>query len=223
MDTRWSTRGCGSTWTSLDATRRQQEIAKRQAFFDAVQVEQGVVFPTEELAPGKPSQAESPHMVVEPLESPRHLTWLLLRRPASLDPHEQQVLTFLREVEAINTTYDLVQRFLTMVRQRHAEQLDTWLEDGLASTIPDLQTFAGGLKRVYSAMKAAFTYSYSIDLLKDTSISSNISSAVCMAVKSLNCYANDTYRLLNGSTEGAGDPRNWGKVSSSMIPPLDLP
>ncbi len=44
----------------------EQEIAKRQAFFDAVQVEQGVVCPTEELAPGTASQGESSPMVVEP-------------------------------------------------------------------------------------------------------------------------------------------------------------
>ena len=94
----------------------QQEIAKRQAFFDAVQVEQGVVFPTEEMAPGTASQGKSLPMVVEPLESPRHLTWLLLRDPESLNEQEQQKLTFIREVEALNTTYRLIQRFFRMVR-----------------------------------------------------------------------------------------------------------
>ncbi len=163
MDIRWSTRGYESTWTSQDATRREQEKAKRQTFFDAVQAEQGMAFSPEERVPETTTQGEYTPPAVEPLDSPRHLTWLLLRSPESLDPHEQQVLTFIREVEAINTTYDLVQRFLTMVRQRHAEQLDTWLEDCLVSTIPDLQTFAEGLKREYTALKAALTYSYSND------------------------------------------------------------
>ena len=139
----------------------EQEKAKRQAFFDAVQAEQGMAFSPEERVPETTTQGEHTPPSVEPLESPRHLTWLLLRHPESLDPREQQVLTFIREGEAINTTYDLVQRFLTMVRQRHAEQLDTWLEDCLVSTIPDLQTFAEGLKRDYTALKAALTYSYS--------------------------------------------------------------
>lgn len=45
-----------------------------------------------------------------------------------------------------------------------------------------------------------------MDLLKDRSISSNISNGACMAVKSLNCYVNGSYRLLNGSTEDGGEP-----------------
>lgn len=139
----------------------EQEKAKRQAFLDAVQVEQGMVSSSEEIVLETTTTEEHTPLAVEPLESPRHLTWLLLRRPESLDPHEQQVLTFIREVETINTTYDLVQRFLTMVRQRHAEQLDTWLEDCLTSAVPDLRTFAEGLKRESAAMKAALTYSYS--------------------------------------------------------------
>ncbi len=98
----------------------EQEKAKRQTFFDAVQAEQGMAFSSEERVLETTTQGEYTPPAVEPLDSPRHLTWLLLRRPESLDPHEQQVLTFIREVEAINTTYDLVQRFLTMVRQRHA-------------------------------------------------------------------------------------------------------
>jgi transposase len=43
----------------------QQEIAKRQAFFDAVQAEQGVVFSTEEMMETAP-QGESLPLVVEP-------------------------------------------------------------------------------------------------------------------------------------------------------------
>jgi len=95
----------------------QQERAKRQTFFDAVQAEQGVVFPTEEMVMGTASQGESPPLVVEPLESPRHLTWLLLRDPDSLNGQEQQKLAFLREVAALNTTYELAQRFFKMVRE----------------------------------------------------------------------------------------------------------
>ena len=138
----------------------EQEIAKRQAFFDAVQVEQGVVFPTEEVTPGTASQGENSPLVVEPLESPRHLTWLRLRDPESLNEQEQQKLTFIRQVEALNTTYRLVQRFFRMVQKRHAELLDSWLEECHSSGIPDLQIFAEGLKREYAALRAALTFPY---------------------------------------------------------------
>jgi transposase len=138
----------------------QREIAKRQAFFGAVQVEQGGVFPTEEMAQRTASQGENPPMLVEPLESPRHLTWLRLRDPESLNEQEQQKLTFIRQVEALNTTYRLVQRFFRMVQKRHAELLDSWLEECHSSGIPDLQIFAEGLKREYAALRAALTFPY---------------------------------------------------------------
>ena len=53
-----------------------------------------------------------------------------------------------------------------MVRERHADQLDGWLEQCLKSGIPDLQTFAEGLKRDYAAMKAALTFPYSNGLVE---------------------------------------------------------
>jgi hypothetical protein len=44
---------------------------------------------------------------------------LPLREPSSLAQPEQQMLTFIREVQDINTTYKLVQRFFIMLRGRH--------------------------------------------------------------------------------------------------------
>jgi transposase len=106
--------------------------------------------------PGEPAG-----MLVEPLGSPRHLTWLLLRDPKSLNQQEQLTLAFIREVQDIDITYELAQTFFTIVRERQADQLDTWLETCLNSGIPDLQTKASGLKREYSALRGALTFSYS--------------------------------------------------------------
>jgi len=72
-----------------------------------------------------------------------------------------KMLSFICQMPAIETTYHLAQRFFTMVRERHAEQFDGWLEECLTSGIPDLRTFAECLKREYSAMKGALTFSYS--------------------------------------------------------------
>ena len=93
MDTKWSTRGLREYLEKPGRNSWEQERAKRQAFFDAVQAEQGVVFPREEMMETT-SQREHLPLVVEPLESPRHLTWLLLRDPASLNVQEQQKLAF---------------------------------------------------------------------------------------------------------------------------------
>jgi len=47
------------------------------------------------------------------------------------------------------------------VRERLVSQLDLWLEECLSSGVPDLQTFAEGLKREYSAMRGDLTFPYS--------------------------------------------------------------
>jgi transposase len=82
----------------------EQEKAKRQAFFDAVQAEQRVGFPSEEMALGTTMQGENTPIVVEPLESPRHLTWLLLRDPESLKAQEREPTPLLRRSESLAYT-----------------------------------------------------------------------------------------------------------------------
>lgn len=138
----------------------EEEKAKHQSFMSKVAAEPGLALESEEvvLFPTAMGEAE---VAVEPLASPRHLTWLLLRKPESLDQQEQATLSFTREVQDINTTYELAQRFFKMIRERQVDQLDTWLQDCEQSGIPDLQTFAEGLRREYSAMRGSLSFSYS--------------------------------------------------------------
>jgi transposase len=70
------------------------------------------------------------------------------------------MLVFIRQEPTIEVFYDLVQRFGSMGRTRQPEQLDPWLKAALGSGIPDLRTFAEGLQREYSSLKAALTYPY---------------------------------------------------------------
>lgn len=135
----------------------EQERAKRQSFLAAVEAENGQLAPLEVSLP----QTEQTDIYVEPLGSPRHLAWLLVYDPKKLDQQEQQTLAFIRQDPTIDMTYQLTQQFFSMVRERHADQLDAWLEQCLKSGIPDLHTFAEGLKRDYSALKAALTFPYS--------------------------------------------------------------
>ncbi|MBO0795711.1 MAG: transposase, partial [Ktedonobacteraceae bacterium] len=139
----------------------KEEKAKHQSFMEKVAAEPGLVLlPSEESV----QEAREPILggeAVDPLGSPRHLTWLLLRDPSSLNVQEQSTLTFIREVHDIDITYELAQRFFTMVRERQADQLDSWLEECEKSSIPDLQTFSEGLRREYSALKGALSFPYS--------------------------------------------------------------
>ena len=128
----------------------EAEKAKYQSFMDAVTAEPGLA-PRDSELPLEAPRPEPPEVVAEPLGSPRHLTWLLLRPPESLTQQEQATRTFLREVQEINTTYELAQRFFTMIQKRQADLLDAWLQECEASGIPNLQAFAEGLRSAYPA------------------------------------------------------------------------
>lgn len=100
-------------------------------------------------------------LLEEPLESPRHLVWLLLRDPSSFDQQEEQMLLFIRQEKDVEDAYALAQRFVLMVHDRQPDKLDDWLHACLTSGIPDLVTFATGLQKEYAAIKAALTLPYS--------------------------------------------------------------
>jgi hypothetical protein len=140
----------------------EQEQARRQTFLASMN-KQTDSLQSEEVSAALPLQADADGTVVleEPLESPRHLSWLLPRDRASLTSQEQQMLAFIRQEPTIEVAYDLTQRFGSMVRKRQPDQLDPWLEAALGSSIPDLRTFAETRQREYSALKAALTYPYS--------------------------------------------------------------
>lgn len=95
------------------------------------------------------------------LEAPRHLVWLLIRHASELDEQEQRTLSFIREQQTIEDLYGLVQSYFKLMRERDVQALDPWIEKCLACDIPDLVTFAQGLQKDYSAIKAALTLPYS--------------------------------------------------------------
>jgi transposase len=97
----------------------------------------------------------------EPLESPRHLVWLLLRDPARLSEAEQHALTFIRQEPTVELAYTLAQHFLQMMHEHQAAELEGWISTCASSGIADLETFAIGLQKEFSAIRAAFTLSYS--------------------------------------------------------------
>jgi len=79
--------------------------------------------------------------------SARRLAWLLVREPEQLRPAEQQRLARLQAACPDATgAYPLSQQFVRMLRQSNAEPLDTCLATAAASGVPDLQTFATGLR-----------------------------------------------------------------------------
>jgi transposase len=93
--------------------------------------------------------------------APRHLAWLFLRDPEHLEKQERQTLSLIRKAQHVELAYGLAQQFVTLLKERNAQPLDTWLWDCQMSGISDLVTFAQGLEKEGSALHAAFTLPYS--------------------------------------------------------------
>ena len=75
---------------------------------------------------------------------------------------QQSYLTQLCEKDSqIAQTYELIQEFTSMLREREGERLDEWLERVENQGVGELQSFAQGLKKDYEAVKAGLTLSWS--------------------------------------------------------------
>jgi len=96
-----------------------------------------------------------------PKMAPRHLAWLFLRDPEHLEKQEKRTLSLIRKVQKVELAYGLAQQFVTLLKERNAQPLSTWLWDCQMSGISDLVTFAQGLEQEGSALHAAFTLPYS--------------------------------------------------------------
>ena len=94
--------------------------------------------------------------------SARRLAWLLVREHEQLRPQEQALLARLQAAcPDAATAYPLIRQFVQMVRQPSAEPLDAWLERAEASGVPDVRTFAAGLREEYNALDAALRLPWS--------------------------------------------------------------
>jgi len=75
---------------------------------------------------------------------------------------QKTYLTRLRQADpVIAQTYDLVQNFAIMLRERQGEHLDAWLQQVLEQGVSELCSFAQGLQKDYDAVKAGLTLPWS--------------------------------------------------------------
>ncbi len=86
--------------------------------------------------------------------------WLFMRRFKDLDEQEQNDLMAFRQASStLATTYDLVQDFLQMVRERQGDRLEEWLTQVEKSALPELESFAHGVQLDHAAVQAGLTLS----------------------------------------------------------------
>jgi transposase len=84
--------------------------------------------------------------------------WLFMRRPDHLDESQREDLAAFRLAHvSLNTTSQLVQDFLQMMRHRQGERLDAWLSQVQESGLPELQRFAHGVEQDKAAVQAGLT------------------------------------------------------------------
>jgi transposase len=88
--------------------------------------------------------------------------WLFVRDRADLNETEQGELVAIRQASCTaNTVYELTQDFMSMLRHREGERLDTWLENVRNSKICELQRMVRSIEKDKAAVLAGLTLPHS--------------------------------------------------------------
>ena len=97
-----------------------------------------------------------------PARSLLQLTRLFIKDPVKLSNDGQDHLKHLFgwSKEALSL-YQLSQRFVNMIREKEAEQLESWLLDAENAGFKQLSKFAFGLREDQDAVKNAYLYPWS--------------------------------------------------------------
>jgi transposase len=94
--------------------------------------------------------------------SPLELHWLLARQKEDLDAEQQAKRQRLLETSTeVQQVHALVQNFRVMMKQTRKEMLDCWSEQADRSSITEMRSFAYGVRRDYSAVKASIVLPWS--------------------------------------------------------------
>jgi transposase len=88
--------------------------------------------------------------------------FLVLRRPETCSSEDQRALDLVKQAHPqVRVACELAQAFAQMIRKRNASALESWLQEATESGVPELRTFATGMKREQAAILAALTYAWS--------------------------------------------------------------
>lgn len=115
----------------------------------------------------QPLRAQNPTQTPAPTEPEppkiRHVTTWLLRRPEDLDDAEQTTLASIRGVcPDLDRLGEHITAFAKMmVHRTGAETLDMWLAAVETDSIPELHTFARGIRQDYDAVRNGLSLPYS--------------------------------------------------------------
>jgi len=119
--------------------------------------------PAEQRRTSGPRATRSP---TQRIPSPRSATWFLLKPPDEKQPEKAEfqkrfVQTLCELCPEVKVAQELAQQFLEIVRERQAARLEPWLQAVAESHLPELQSFARGLRLDLGAVAAALTEEWS--------------------------------------------------------------
>ncbi len=120
-------------------------------------------------SPANPPKRKRLPSPAAPLDnfSAQRATWLFLRQPEQLGERQQVELALIRQASpSAETAYRLAQVFVQMLRKQTGAQLDTWLSEVEASHLPELESFARGIRQDQAAVLAGWTLPWSQGLLE---------------------------------------------------------
>ena len=90
--------------------------------------------------------------------SAREVACLFVQRPEKRTTEQDAYLAHLLQQDAhLATAYTLAQDFATMLRERHGQRLDVWIDQAARSGVDNLARFAHGLRSDYAAIHAGLT------------------------------------------------------------------
>lgn len=109
----------------------------------------------------QPNTGKTTELAIRPL-SARQAAWLLISPPGKLKPEQETKRQLLCEISTtVDQAYQLAQSFASMIRERKASTLDSWLDEATKSGITEFKNFVTSLRRDYQAIKAALELPWS--------------------------------------------------------------
>ncbi len=85
----------------------------------------------------------------------------MVHDPDQDKPEEAAALQHILQAPQLRSVYDLVQQFVTMIRQHAVERLDPWLAACAQASSAYLRNFALGIRQDYPAVRAALLLPWS--------------------------------------------------------------
>jgi transposase len=109
----------------------------------------------------RPGSGQPTDLVIRSL-SARQAAWLLMSPAEKLNPDQLALRQSLCETSpTVAQAHQLAQSFASMIRERKASTLDSWLDEAAKSGITAFKNFVVSLRRDYQAVKAALELPWS--------------------------------------------------------------